>query len=147
MNLGNRFYAGMSTPWGRIQDHHRIDGVVSVSTAGHGINWLSDDARALSAVHRDGAVERGREDGALVLQYLGLLSLMLELQVTQTLIRDARAVIISMKGESGMAGRLFYKRQTGDDCGEMICQSHLSPSPGGYRLVVLSDEVNAFMEL
>ena len=28
----------------------------------------------------------------------------------------------------------------------MICQSHLSPSPGGYRLVVLSDEVNAFME-
>ena len=43
MNLGNRFYAGMSTPWGRIQDHHRIaDGVVSVSTAGHGGIWLSD---------------------------------------------------------------------------------------------------------
>ena len=47
-----------------------------------------------------------------------------------------------------MAGRLWrlIKRQTGDDCGEMICQEHLSPRPGGYRLVVLSDDAKDFMK-
>ena len=91
MNNGNRFYAGMSTPWGRIQDHHRIaDGVVSVSTAGTWRNLVigctdQTTARALSAVHRHTALERGGRGRRVVLQYLGLLSLIpepLELQVT-----------------------------------------------------------------
>ena len=91
MNNGNRFYAGMSTPWGRIQDHHRIaDGVVSVSTAGHGGIWLSDARIKQLPAHYQPFTGTPRwneedEDGALVLQYLGLLSLIpepLELQVT-----------------------------------------------------------------
>ena len=164
MNLGNRFYAGMATPWGQIQDSHRIaNGVVSVSTAGHGGIWLSDERiKQLPADYQPftGTPRWNEEDedGALVLQYLGLLSLIpepLELQVTAEDIDKGRKSrkpsgynYINGKGEMRYGGAIVqaYKRQTGDDCGEMICQSHLSPSPGGYRLVVLSDEVNAFME-
>ena len=93
------------------------------------------------------------EDGALVMQYLGLLSLIpepLELHVTAEDIDKGRKSRkpSGYKGEMRYGGAIVesYQRQTGDDCGEMICQSHLSPSPGGYRLVVLSDEVKAFME-
>ena len=163
MNNGNRFYAGMSTPWGRIQDHHRIaDGVVSVSTAGHGGIWLSDERIKQLPADYEPFTGTPRwneedEDGALVLQYLGLLSLIpepLELHVTAEDIDKGRKsrkpseYSYNGKGEMRYGGAIVqaYKRQTGDDCGEMICQSHLSPSPGGYRLVVLSDEVNAFME-
>ena len=159
MNLGNRFYAGMSTPWGQIQDHHRIaDGVVSVSTAGHGGIWLSDKRIAQLPKHYEPFTGTPRwneedEDGALVMQYLGLLSLIpepLELHVTAEDIDKGRKSRkpSGYKGEMRYGGAIVesYQRQTGDNCGEMICQSHLSPSPGGYRLVVLSDEVKAFME-
>ena len=94
------------------------------------------------------------EDGALVLQYLGLLSLIpepLELHVTAADIEIGRKsrkpseYSYNGKGEMRYGGAIVeaYKRQTGDDCGRMICQS---VSPGGYRLVVLSDEVKDFME-
>ena len=163
MNMGNRFYKGMSTPWGRVQDHHRIaDGVVSVSTAGHGGIWLSDERIAQLPAHYEpftGSPRWNEEDvdGALVLQYLGLLSLIpepLELHVTQADIdkgRESRKPCewgYREPKEMRYGGAIVeaYKRQTGDDCGEMICQSHLSPRPGGYRLVVLCDEVNAFMK-
>ena len=163
MNLGNRFYAGMSTPWGRVQDHHRIaNGVVSVSTAGHGGIWLSDKRIAQLPADYQPFTGTPRwneedEDGALVLQYLGLLSLIpepLELHVTAADIEIGRKsrkpseYSYNGKGEMRYGGAIVeaYKRQTGDDCGKMICQSHLSPSPGGYRLVVLSDEVKDFME-
>ena len=163
MNLGNRFYAGMSTPWGRVQDHHRIAvGVVSVSTAGHGGIWLSDERIAQLPKHYQPFTGTPRwneedEDGALVMQYLGLLSLIpepLELHVTAADIeigRESRKpseYSYNGKGEMRYGGAIVeaYKRQTGDDCGKMICQEHLSPSPGGYRLVVLSDEVKDFME-
>ena len=163
MSNQNRFHAGMSTPWGRIQDHHRIaDGVVSVSTAGHGGIWLSDERIKQLPAHYQPFTGTPRwneedEDGALVMQYLGLLSLIpepLELHVTAEDIDKGRKsrkpseYNWNGKNEMRYGGAIVeaYKRQTGDDCGKMICQSHLSPSPGGYRLVVLSDEVNAFME-
>ncbi len=164
MNLGNRFYKGMATPWGQIQDSHRIaNGVVSVSTAGHGGIWLSDKRIAQLPKHYQPFTGTPRwneedEDGALVLQYLGLLSLIpepLELHVTAADIEIGRKSrkpsgynYINGKNEMRYGGAIVeaYKRQTGDDCGKMICQSHLSPSPGGYRLVVLSDAVNDFMK-
>ena len=125
MSNQNRFHAGMSTPWGRIQDHHRIaDGVVSVSTAGHGGIWLSDERIKQLPAHYQPFTGTPRwneedEDGALVMQYLGLLSLIpepLELHVKvaprKILTRDARAVsrpnIIGMvRTKCGMAGRLW----------------------------------------
>ena len=123
MNLGNRFYAGMSTPWGRVQDHHRIaDGVVSVSTAGHGGIWLSDKRIAQLPKHYQPFTGTPRwneedEDGALVLQYLGLLSLIpepLELHVTAEDIDKGRKSrkpsgynLSMVRAKCGMAGRLW----------------------------------------
>ena len=164
MNLGNRFYKGMATPWGQIQDHHRIaNGVVSVSTAGHGGIWLSDKRIAQLPADYQPFTGTPRwneedEDGALVLQYLELLSLIpepLELHVTAEDIDKGRKSrkpseynYINGKKVMRYGGAIVeaYQRQTGDDCGEMICQEHLSPNPGGYRLVVLSDDANAFMK-
>ena len=162
MNTQNRFNSRMSTPWGRIQDYHIIaDGVVSVSTAGHGGIWLSDENIAKLPAHYEPFTGARRwaeedEDGALVLQYLGLLSLIpepLELHITQADIDKGRKSRKPSEYSYGAPKMRYggaiveaYKRQTRDDCGEMICQTHLCPRPGGYRLVVLSDEAKDFMK-
>lgn len=157
MNRQNRFYTGMSTPWGRIQDYHKIaDGVVSVSTAGHGGIWLSDKRIAQLPAHYEPFTGTRRwaeedEDGALVLQYLGLLSLISEpltLHVTERDIQLGRKTRKNLYGDPFYGGAIVeaYKRQTGDNCGEMICNVHLSPRPGGYRLAILSEDAQAFMK-
>ena len=126
MSNQNRFHAGMSTPWGRIQDHHRIaDGVVSVSTAGHGGIWLSDERIKQLPAHYQPFTGTPRwneedEDGALVMQYLGLLSLIpepLELHVTAEDIDKGRKSVVGLgsrpniigmvRTKCGMAGRLW----------------------------------------
>ena len=158
----------MSTPWGRVQDHHRIALMAlsryqrqGMAESGYRINQDRAIAKALSAVHRDTALERGRRGRRVsASQYLELLSLIpepLELHVTAEDIDKGRAYqsrkpseynYINGKKVMRYGGAIVeaVQRQTGDDCGEMICQEHLSPNPGGYRLVVLSDDANAFMK-
>ncbi len=173
MNTQNRFYPRIATPWGAIQHYHRIaDGVISVSTAGHGGIWLSDERIKELPDDYESCTGTPRwneedEDGALVLQYLGLLSLIpepLELHITQADIDKGRETRKTLYGEnwfkrlqsprkqyssdSGHYGGAIveaYKRQT-RETREMICYYHLCPKPGGYQLAKLCDAAQAFMK-
>lgn len=153
MHNQNVFRKGMSTPWGAIQHYDVLaEGVISVGTAGHGGIWLSDERISQLPDHYEPFTGDKRwaeedEDGALVLQYLGMLSLISEpltLHVTQEDIDKGR----NSRREKRYGGAIVeaYKRQTGDDCGEMICSYHLSPRPGGFRLAIMCDEAKAYIE-
>lgn len=157
MNTQNRFYPSMSTPWGSIQTYTRIaEGVISVSTAGHGGIWLSDERIAQLPDHYEPFTGTRRwaeedEDGALVLQYLGFLSLIpdpLTLHVTEMDIQAGHRTRKKLYGDGFYGGPIAeaYKRQTGDNCGEMICNSYLQPSPGGFRLAILPDDAKAWLK-
>jgi len=162
---------GTSTPWGPVQTHHKIaEGVWSVSTAGHGGIILSDERIKELPSHYKSWTGTERyneedEDGRMVLQYLGLLSLIedpLELHVTQMDIDIGREnrkdcygyqlnsykyTDTSDKGWLGGPIVTAYKRQTGDtQYDEMICSVHLAPRPGGFRLAKLCKDAQAFMK-
>ncbi|MXV76041.1 hypothetical protein F4Z99_17425 [Candidatus Poribacteria bacterium] len=166
---------GTGTPWGPVQTCHKItEGVVIVSTAGHGGVWLSEEKVQQLPDHYKSYAGRHwheeDEDAAQALQYLKLLSLIeepIELEVTQwdiELGRTSRKDLYghpllpreSYKRESmgfsdpGWIGGPIveaYKRQTGDDrFDEMICSHNLAPRPGGFQLAELCDKARAFMK-
>ena len=166
-NTQSEFYSHMSTPWGGIQHYDKLaEGVICVHTAGHGGLWLSDERIAALPEHYEPFTGTKRwaeedEDAGLVLQYLGLLSLIdepLTLHVTEADIEKGRE---SCKGlyrekwlflpdgkDTGLYGGAIveaYQRQTGDDCGEMVCSYHLSPVPGGFKLAKMCDKARTFM--
>ena len=161
---------GTRTPWGPVQTYHKIaEGVWSVSTAGHGGIWLSDErTKELPDHYKSYAGDPWHEedeDGGMVLQYLGLLSLIkepLELHVTQMDIDIGREnrkdcygyqlnwykyTDTSNKGWLGGPIVTAYKRQVQDTrFDEMICSVHLAPRPGGFQLAKLCDKARAFMK-
>jgi len=156
MNTQNTFHKGMSTPWGSINEYTKIaEGIISVSTPGHGGLWLSDERIAQLPESYEPFTGTKRwaeedEDAALVLQYLGLLSLIpepLTLEVTQVDIDKGRESRKTAWYDTKQGGPIVeaYKRVTGDDCGEMLCHKYLSPKPGGFRLAILCDAAIAFM--
>lgn len=149
-NTQNVFYSGMSTPWGGINEFTPLaEGIVSVSTPGHGGLWLSDERIAQLPEHYEPCTGTRRwaeedEDAALVLQYLGLLSLIPEPLTLEVTIPDIEAGRESRKVawysiKQGGPYVEAYQRQTGDKCGEMLCHTYLSPKPGGYRLAKLPE--------
>ena len=157
MNTQNVFYKSMSTPWGSINEYtHIAEGIISVSTPGHGGLWLSDERIAQLPEHYEPFTGTKRwaeedEDAGLVLQYLGLLSLIpepLTLEVTQADIEAGRESRKTAWYDTKQGGPIVeaYKRVTGDDCGEMLCHKYLSPKPGGFRLAKLCDTAIAFMQ-
>lgn len=102
----------------------------------------------LSQQTKDGQED---EDAALVLQYLGLLSLIpepLTLEITQEDIEKGRQTRRTAWYDVMQGGAIVeaYKRQTGDDCGEMLCHKYLSPKPGGFRLAILCDKALDLMK-
>lgn len=159
-NTQDKFYPRMSTPWGSINTYHRLaDGIYTVDTPGHGGLWLSDERMAELPEHYEPYTGTRRwaeedEDAPLVLQYLGLLSL-----IPETLTLEIREVDIiegrkSRKGlyrekwnwaddEDGAfyGGAIVeaYQRQTGDVYDEMVCSHYLSPYPGGFKLAHIGD--------
>ena len=161
---------GTHTPWGPVQTFHKIDeGVVTVSTAGHGGIWLSAErTKELPDHYKSYAGDPWHEedeDGGMVLQYLGLLSLIeepLELEITEWDIELGKTsrkdfyghclhdnyfkhIDISKDGWIGGPIVEAYKRQTGDHrFDEMICNVHLAPRPGGFRLAKLCKDAQAF---
>lgn len=166
MNTQNRFYKSMSTPWGAIQQYNRLaEGVYVVHTAGHGGIWLSDARIAELPDEYDPFTGTRRwaeedEDAALVLQHLGLLSLItepLELEVTEGDIergyKSRKALyhvpVFKSDDRKGLYGGPIaeaYQRQTGDVYDEMICSYHLSPVPGGFKLARLCDAARDFLK-
>ena len=101
MNSQNRFHSRLTTPWGSIQTYNKLaEGVYSVDTAGHGGLWLSDERIEQLPAHYVSFAGSNRwheedEDAPLVLQYLGLLSLIdepLTLEVTGVDIEAGREV-------------------------------------------------------
>lgn len=151
------FSPSMRTPWGAIQTFEYLtEGVVSVSTAGHGGLWLSDE-RMKQLPKRYKPFTKTRRwaeedvDAALVLQHLGLLSLIpepLELHVTESDIASGRASRRTAWYDVKQGGPIVesYKRQTGDDCGDMLCHKYLSPKPGGFKLGILPQEALDWMQ-
>lgn len=153
----NVFYKQMSTPWGGINEYTILaEGVISVSTPGHGGLWLSDERIAQLPEHYEPFTGDKRwaeedEDAALVLQYLGLLSLIAEpltLEIRQEDIEKGRQTRRTAWYDIMQGGAIVeaYKRQTGDACGEMLCHKYLSPKPGGFRLAILCDKALDFMK-
>ena len=169
MNTQNRFHSRLSTPWGAIQTYNELaEGVYTVDTAGHGGIWLSDERIAQLPDHyRSWASDDRRwheedEDAPLVLQYLGLLSLIdapLELHVTEADIEKGRKSRKGLyksrwrfkeerendKAYYGGAIAEAYQRQTGDTYFMMICSYHLAPVPGGFKLAKMCDAARAWM--
>ena len=163
MNSQNRFHSRLSTPWGAIQTYDKLaDGVYTVDTAGHGGLWLSDERIAQLPEHYESfACDNRRwheedEDAPLVLQYLGLLSLIdepLTLEVTEVDIeagRKSRKGLYNSKwhfapkdkyDQAYYGGAIVeaYQRQTGDTYFQMICSHHLAPVPGGFKLADIGD--------
>ena len=146
----------MTTPWGPIQWAHQIEpGVVTVGTAGHGGVWLSEEKRALLPKHYKpftGTTEWAEEDedGALVLQYLGLLSLIektIDLEITPIDIQIGLQSRKEYYGRPWLGGPIVesFKRQVSNQHTEMICTSTLSPRPGGFKLAHLSDQAQELM--
>lgn len=163
MSNQNTFSKRMGTPWGSINTHTElVPGIISVDTPGHGGLWLSDEwiEKLPDAYEPYTGTKRWAEedeDAPLVLQYLGLLSLMPEaimLNVTDADIvkgRETRkpyeqAWVFDDKGYYGGPIVEAYKRQTGDDEGDMVCYYHLSKKPTGFRLAQLTDEARDWME-
>ena len=157
MSNQNVFSPSLSTPWGGIQTYEVLaEGIVSVTTAGHGGLWLSDERIEQLPKRYKPFTQTRRwaeedEDAALVLQYLGLLSLIpepLELHVTESDIESGRDSRRTAWYDVKQGGPIVeaYKRQTGDNPGPMLCHSYLSPKPGGFRLGKLPDEAKAWME-
>ena len=153
-----KFKKGMPTPWGPVQWSHEItEGVVTLGTAGHGGIWLSEEkSKKLPPEYkpftRSNTWAEEDEDGALVLQYLGLLSLVKEdlmLEITDIDILIGKKTRLVYCGSPYHGGPIAeaYKRQTGDlQDSEMICANDiLSPRPGGFKLGRLSKEAQAFM--
>lgn len=153
------FKRGTSTPWGPVQWSHKItEGVVTLGTAGHGGIWLSEEkAKKLPPEYK--SFTRSKhwheedEDGGIVLQYLGLLSLIEEdlmLQITNMDILIGKKTRLVYYGSPYHGGPIAeaYKRQTGDlQDSEMICAHDiLSPRPGGFKLGRLSKEAQTFMK-
>lgn len=166
----NTFHPKMGTPWGPIQTHHKIaEGVVTVSTASHGGIWLSkertkelpDHYKSYAGTHW----HEEDEDGGIVLQYLGLLSLIeepIKLDITEWDIqlgrksrKDAWDFPLEwykhkdVSNDGWLGGPIVeaYKRQTGDRrFDDMICKTHLAPRPGGFQLARLPKEAKEFMK-
>lgn len=163
MNNQDKFYPRMGTPWGSINTHTvLVPGIVSVDTPGHGGLWLSDEWIAKLPEDYEPFTGTKRwaeedEDAPLVLQYLGLLALMPEaitLNVTEADIVKGRETrkphereyLFDGKGYYGGPIVEAYKRQTGDDDGEMVCYYHLSKKPTGFRLAWLTDDARDWMQ-
>lgn len=159
MTKMNRFRKTMPTPWGAIQWHHQISpGVVMVGTASHGGIWLSDERITELPDHYESYTgtpiwNEEDEDGGLVLQYLGLLSLIKEeltLNITEIDIFLGRESRKEYCGSPYFGGPIVeaYKRETGNKYDEMICHSgRISPRPGGFRLAKIDREGQAMMDL
>ena len=163
---------GTRTPWGPVQTYHKIaEGVWSVSTAGHGGIWLSDErTKELPDHYKSYAGDPWHEedeDGGMVLQYLGLLSLIkepLELEITEWdielgkktrkdlwghCLHDNYFKHIDISKDGWIGGPIVeaYKRQTQDKrFDEMICSVHLAPRPGGFQLAKLCKDTQKFMK-
>ena len=152
------FKRGTQTPWGPVQWFHKItEGVVTLGTAGHGGVWLSTGkAKELPPEYKSFTKSKHwheeDEDGGIVLQYLGLLSLveedlMLDITDMDILIGEKTRLVYCGSPYHGGPIAEAYKRQTGDlQDSEMICADDiLSPRPGGFKLGRLSKEAQAFM--
>ena len=154
----NTFRSNLTTPWGPIQHFDRVaDGVVQIHCAGHGGLWLSPERVEQLPPQYEPYLGNKQwaeedEDAPLALQYLGLLSLIeteLTLDITEI------DIVVGATTRKSYYGSLFhggpiveaYKRQTGDDCGEMICSDDIiSPRPGGFKLAKLCKKAQAFMK-
>ena len=157
MNRQSRFYQGMETPWGSIQQYEIIaDGLIQVSTAGHGGLWLSDERmKALPKSYEPftGANRWAEEDEdmALVLQHFNLLSLIsepMELHVTAVDIEIGKQTRRNFLGDPYYGGAIVeaYKRQTGADYRQMVCNSTLRPYPAFYPFLSLPEDARDFMK-
>ena len=154
----NTFRKNLSTPWGPIQHYHKIaDGVVQIHCARHGGLWLSPErVKQLPPQYepylgnKQWAEED--EDAPLALQYLGLLSLIesdLTLNITQfdlTLGATTRAEYYGSLFHGGPIVEA-YKRQTGENHGQMICTDEIiSPRPGGFKIAKLCEKAQALIK-
>lgn len=151
------FRRNMSTPWGPIQWYHVItQGVVMLSTAGHGGLWISPEkVKELPDEYepftRSKHWAEEDEDAPLALQYLGLLSLIDEEMTLEINDIDIFIGNITRKDYYGTpyhGGPIVeaYRRQTNSPYKEMICANGiLSPRPGGFKLANLSEEAIALM--
>jgi len=146
------------TPWGRADWIHKIDdGIVMIGTPSHGGIWLSQERIKELPEHYE-PFTRSRqwaeedEDGGLVLQYLGLLTLIQEeitLEITDIDIIIGKASRRIYYGSPYFDGPIAeaYKRQTGDHHEEMICANGiLSPRPGGFKLAKLCEKAKDLMD-
>ena len=162
--LFETYLQGRSSPWGKIQTAHKIvDGIYSVTTAGHGGLWLSDEKKKkLPKSYKPYTGNRRwaeeDEDGTIVLQHLGLLSLVqerLEIFVTQDDIVKGRE---SRKRHSySMIGGPIaeaFNRQTDQDLllivyGQLgysnLINGSMAVFPGGYRYCKLPEVASRFM--
>lgn len=156
MNRQSRFYQGMETPWGSIQQYQIIaDGLIQVETAGHGGLWLSDERMKALPKSYEPFTGTNRwaeedEDMALVLQHFKLLSLIdepMELHVTAVDIEIGRQTRKNFLGDPFYGGAIVeaFKRQTGADYHEMICNSTLRPYPVCYPLLFLPEDAQGWM--
>ena len=156
--METKFRKTMKTPWGKIDWHHKItDGVIVVATPSHGGIWLSEEQTAKLPVHYKSYTgskhfHEEDEDAPLVLQYLGLLSLITEpitLNITEADIQLGLLTREDYCGTPFHGGPIVeaYKRQSGENHEKMICSNKtLSPRPGGFKLASLSQEAQAFMQ-
>ena len=155
--MGMYFRPNMTTPWGKIQWHHKInDGVVMIATASHGGIWLSEERTKELPDHYEPYTKSKQwaeedEDGALVLQYLGLLSLITEpilLDITKTDIQIGMLTRKDYCRKPFYGGPIVeaYKRQYNEDYDKMICTNQmLSPEPGAFKVAILSEEAQVFL--
>ena len=167
-----KFHPLMATPWGKINSYHKIaDGVIIIDTPGHGGLWLSEEQAAKLPDDKYKSFTGSKqwaeedEDAPLALQYLGLLSLIkepLELEITEWDIfagRESRKdawgepltsyKYTDVKNRGYIGGPIVeaYKRQTQDNrFDEMICNTRLSPKPGGFQLAKLCEDARKWMK-
>ena len=155
--METKFRKNMKTPWGKISWHHKItDGVIIVATPSHGGIWLSEEQAAKLPVHYKSYTgskhfHEEDEDAPLVLQYLGLLSLITEpitLNITESDIQLGLLTREDYYGTPFHGGPIVeaYKRQSDENHEKMICSDNiLSPSPGGFKLARLCEKAKNFM--